>query len=400
MSRQGIIYSGSYNVRIGSKDAARTSDLVDHGGSIRTGCERVVIGGAGLLAARATDRFDCPESDLTPLGTVPHTGGIIVGGCTTVLIGGLPAARIDDPTLCLGPAASVGGGSGGGGGGDGDAVESECEKLWKALEKEAHDMIAPVDHDDRLRNKVISGAYADLCLKEPMFQWAGLAAYASKQVGCAMDHCDSIARSAPQKIPGAAPPGARGVGPAAEFLKQVLGAGNRELFLDIYPMHRFFQLHGFAKMKQCASERRPPLPAQAMDGFKALDDYKKTGDPKYLRQSVRSLALHEQINILQKRIYVDKRVQALLRANEVEQLPGTLPADVVMEAGCVDSTGGKRTHKFGSKGRTRLYDVNERMDWILNDIATDYDRFAGTPRHKADLGAIKGQGADVGGKYP
>jgi uncharacterized Zn-binding protein involved in type VI secretion len=35
---------------------------------------------------------------------VPHVGGPIVGpGCPTVLIGGLPAARVGDMAVCVGP---------------------------------------------------------------------------------------------------------------------------------------------------------------------------------------------------------------------------------------------------------------------------------------------------------
>jgi uncharacterized Zn-binding protein involved in type VI secretion len=37
-------------------------------------------------------------------GLVPHVGGPIVGpGCPTVLIGGLPAARLGDMATCVGP---------------------------------------------------------------------------------------------------------------------------------------------------------------------------------------------------------------------------------------------------------------------------------------------------------
>jgi uncharacterized Zn-binding protein involved in type VI secretion len=37
-------------------------------------------------------------------GLVPHVGGPIVGpGCPTVLIGGLPAARLGDMAACAGP---------------------------------------------------------------------------------------------------------------------------------------------------------------------------------------------------------------------------------------------------------------------------------------------------------
>jgi uncharacterized Zn-binding protein involved in type VI secretion len=54
----------------------------------------------GMPAARLTDMHVCPM--VTVL--VPHVGGPIIGpGAPSVLIGGLPAARISDMATCVGP---------------------------------------------------------------------------------------------------------------------------------------------------------------------------------------------------------------------------------------------------------------------------------------------------------
>jgi uncharacterized Zn-binding protein involved in type VI secretion len=55
------------------------------------------------IAARLTDFHECPMQ--TPgIPPIPHVGGPIVGpGAPTVLIGGLPAARIGDTLVCVGP---------------------------------------------------------------------------------------------------------------------------------------------------------------------------------------------------------------------------------------------------------------------------------------------------------
>ena len=51
-------------------------------------------------AARITDMHVCPMVT----GLVPHVGGpILPAGCPTVLIGFLPAARIGDMAVCVGP---------------------------------------------------------------------------------------------------------------------------------------------------------------------------------------------------------------------------------------------------------------------------------------------------------
>ena len=40
-------------------------------------------------------------------GVVPHVGGPISLGCPTVLIGSLPAARVGDMAVCVGPPDSI-----------------------------------------------------------------------------------------------------------------------------------------------------------------------------------------------------------------------------------------------------------------------------------------------------
>jgi uncharacterized Zn-binding protein involved in type VI secretion len=54
----------------------------------------------GMPAARLTDMHLCPM--VTAM--VPHVGGPVAGPCAaTVLIGGLPAARVGDALVCVGP---------------------------------------------------------------------------------------------------------------------------------------------------------------------------------------------------------------------------------------------------------------------------------------------------------
>lgn len=61
------------------------------------------------LAARITDMHVCPMVT----GTVPHVGGpILPPGAPTVLIGGLPAAKVGDMCVCTGPPDSIVAGSG------------------------------------------------------------------------------------------------------------------------------------------------------------------------------------------------------------------------------------------------------------------------------------------------
>jgi uncharacterized Zn-binding protein involved in type VI secretion len=57
----------------------------------------------GKPAARAGDMHVCPM--LTPgVPPIPHVGGpVLPPGCPTVLIAGMPAARVGDMCMCVGP---------------------------------------------------------------------------------------------------------------------------------------------------------------------------------------------------------------------------------------------------------------------------------------------------------
>ena len=58
-------------------------------------------------AARLTDFHECPmqTSGVPP---IPHVGGPIIGpGEPTVLIGKLPAARVGDTLVCVGPPDAI-----------------------------------------------------------------------------------------------------------------------------------------------------------------------------------------------------------------------------------------------------------------------------------------------------
>jgi uncharacterized Zn-binding protein involved in type VI secretion len=63
-----------------------------------------------MPAARVADMHVCPKAEPGP---VPHVGGpILPPGCPTVLIGGMPAARVGDMATCVGPPDTIAKGSG------------------------------------------------------------------------------------------------------------------------------------------------------------------------------------------------------------------------------------------------------------------------------------------------
>ena|SRR5579859_3308255 len=86
--------------------AARVGDPTAHGGTITgPGAPTVLIG--GMPAARLTDMHVCPM--VTPgVPPIPHVGGPIIGpGNPLVLIAGMPAARVGDMCVCVGPPSTI-----------------------------------------------------------------------------------------------------------------------------------------------------------------------------------------------------------------------------------------------------------------------------------------------------
>ena len=84
------------------KPAARIGDTCVHGGKIVMGKLNVLTG--GRPQSRITDMHVCPMFT----GPVPHVGGpILPPAAVNVLVGMLPAARIGDKAICIGPIDTI-----------------------------------------------------------------------------------------------------------------------------------------------------------------------------------------------------------------------------------------------------------------------------------------------------
>ncbi|WP_244105275.1 DUF2515 family protein [Burkholderia ambifaria] len=60
----------------------------------------------------------------------------------------------------------------------------DCVNGWRHFQRQAEAIVS--DGDPISINRRINAAYAQLWLDDRRFQWAGLAAFASKQVGCGL----------------------------------------------------------------------------------------------------------------------------------------------------------------------------------------------------------------------
>ncbi|WP_420902746.1 DUF2515 family protein, partial [Pseudomonas veronii] len=185
-----------------------------------------------------------------------------------------------------------------------EILESACERNWRFYQKQAEDVIAPggkLIADPRLRNRLINSAYAQLWRLDNRFQWAGLAAFASKQVGCGLLHAaESIEKiqaefEAAEQLRRSARKGVWGLFSAEERERQaklreyerrlreyeqasrnnpvpdvdwrregeplssvqqlyqhvyeMMAMGNTTLFLDVFPLHAFYKERGLGLLE-------------------------------------------------------------------------------------------------------------------------------------------------------
>lgn len=176
-----------------------------------------------------------------------------------------------------------------------------CEGLWRVYQREAEEIVAPggvLIADPIERNRVINAAYARLWLHDSRFQWAGLAAFASKQVGCGLLHAaESIenieadyearkrlrnSRLAPDLFSSERiseqvrlmreqqtaddnnpmPVDLRIKGEVQSLGQQqfqhvfdMMALGNTTLFLDIFPLHAFYKKRGLKELEICLKNR-------------------------------------------------------------------------------------------------------------------------------------------------
>lgn len=297
-----------------------------------------------------------------------------------------------------------------------------CDCLWRIYQREAERIVAPggkLIADPIERNARINAAYAAMWLSDPRFEWAGLAAFASKQVGCGLLH----AATNMQRIQGHqknledmwkdgwVPPGAKlgTVGPYAllegmeqsvQYVYDILALGNTSLFLDIYPLHMFYKKRGIKEMKTCIEAREkiddnPKRPwlwpikqkvkfgrnfSEIIPAFEAIE----AGD---VFEGVRLLALHEQQNILQPAIYNDDLMRSLLQGNQgasafayVTNLSTGLeqPVQLTLANQCSPLNDG-RSVSFSNQFTANLANLNERMPFVLR-AARQFHSLLRSPR--------------------
>jgi hypothetical protein len=271
-----------------------------------------------------------------------------------------------------------------------EIVVHTCEDKWLELQKEAEAIVAPKGEliaDPYERNARINATYARLWLADNRFQWAGFAAFASKQVGCGMLHAIKLKQEADEledysRASMGDPTISDGYAVMAKSSSQMLSLlalGNTALFLDIYPLHLFYTRYGIQRFEACRFDRQkiankvlwpvdPKILPFGYPFYEILEGFPQIDQGKIMR-SVDSLASHEQLNILQKVLYNRPEMRLLLKSNQaawVTGIPTGVAAEIQLTLAAQCNPVADRTETFPRTLSADLADPNQRMAFAIH----------------------------------
>lgn len=285
---------------------------------------------------------------------------------------------------------------------------SDAAAAWLACQREAEEWIAPGGRlldDPALRNRRISAAYASLWLQDRRMQWAALAAFASRQVGCGMARAGQSMRDAAARIRTSDTADSFEwlykvmipalVGTGEGYMRGQLSLGNLTVFLDVYPLHRYYLRHGLQRMRATLAAREGiadsvhwPAGTQVLpfgQPFRDILDAFALIDSGSVTDSVLKLAWHEQVNVLQRVIYDDPKTRLALDGNQIGVAAGAWPAQFSAIELVFGAAGGT---VFAPSANAHLYDVGQRMDFVSR-AASQFDALLRGPRRAEVESALR-----------
>jgi hypothetical protein len=295
--------------------------------------------------------------------------------------------------------------------------KQDCINCWRFFQKKA-EAIVSVD-DPLARNRRINAAYAQLWLDDHRFQWAGLAAFASKQFGCGLLNAAemigksnrqrdayqqwdkssvSLERLSPYASPRMPVPD-QVFGEGARKVYEMLAKGNTALFLDIWPLHMFYKEFGLSRFKECFPERKMlrgsvvwPIGDKVLFGEERPEILRGFGaiDVGNLTEGVAQLARHEQLNILQPAMYDDPGFAMLMRANQFAwalNIPTGSAREIQLALvnQCTVTGANAKYEIFSREPLANLADPDQRMAFVLRAA----DRFDELLRHPIERHSVE-----------
>jgi hypothetical protein len=229
--------------------------------------------------------------------------------------------------------------------------------------------------DDVERNKKITAAYASMYLSksklgnEGVFSWAGLAAFASHEVGSGIALAREEKRLATKQMPqlgwwnvldfGAL----KAVQQKARYAEDSLAEGNLAVFKDIYWMFLAYRKGGWDEIKGLKTGMPTPLYnawQQIAEGDQLISDGKEKEGRAKIKAGAHDILRYEQKDLLQK-VY-DEYPDTLERAGDVILNP--VP-QITARKQCWSF------RRYSPNGNLTKFD--DRWEWVEQAIFEDWD---------------------------
>jgi Protein of unknown function (DUF2515) len=172
-----------------------------------------------------------------------------------------------------------------------------CEELWRSIDEEVRPILNMSDPMDR--NRQISAAYASMHQRKADYEWIGLAAIVSCQAGCAMQE----AKEESEDWIG---------GEDAQAAYEGLAEANKQIFVDIYPVMRFAELHGGMRLRECSQAGGQSVPEQLLKAVERIEE----GTPEGRQWGANLIADYEQRTVVQEKVYSNERYKEAFKDNE------------------------------------------------------------------------------------
>lgn len=185
-----------------------------------------------------------------------------------------------------------------------------------------------------------------------------------------------------------------------QYVHEMLALGNTALFLDVYPLHRFFMVRGQQELERCLADRNSlknevlwPIAdkvefgmyrTEVSETFKAIE----AGD---IAASVELMAAHEQLNILQPAMYDVTHFALLMQGTQAGDVVSVVTGlftgiseqiQLTLASQC--KAPGNQQITFGRNPLANLADKDQRMAFVLR-AATQFNLLLKDPATRSQL---------------
>lgn len=263
--------------------------------------------------------------------------------------------------------------------------------------RQAEKLIADAGSDARERNRAITGAYASLYMQKPeAFAWLGAAAYASGQVGYAIDTLDTASATGvelPMPISGT-------VLENAAAVRKMMTDGNITIYRNVYPISLAYKQGGIQELRRLESTLKGEQLKQFIPLREAYEQIDKGVKLNKRASGAGDMLITDGTNAI---IDFEQRVIAQPLFDRNPKLVYAMGQFAFGDLDADDSHTDERTYSsFRTNHLLQNFgNPDTRVDWIKNEIFVKWDEHRTQRRDE-----VRGQmfdlilaGQAAGGRY-